>query len=408
MNSLYINASNPLAQVQKKEELVKLLDSIGEQLELSEAQHEQARGRYDAVGDWLARQGGLLSGAIISPQGSVALGTTTKPIHSNEFDVDLICFLPSMNLGHSAKQIKTAVQNGLLASQTYATMLIEKNRCWRLDYANQFHLDITPAITNPNCAKGGLLVPDRDNNQFKTTNPKGYANQFNQHYAKLAPNFSTALSHKEFSAKDEALGYVEAYPERQLSKPILSRIVQLLKRHRDVFYAEKPEQYLQFAPISIVITTLSAKSYEWCVKNEVYSNGYDLIVAVIKNMKRFIKITHDSNGNLVYFVENETTHGENFAERWNDEPRCASAFFEWHNFIVNRFESLPAINGVDAIGASLQETYKLTTTQRSVVLEPMIKSVNDSRSSGHLYANASGVSMAGAGILIPQNTFFGG
>jgi hypothetical protein len=354
----------------------------------------------------LARQGGLLSGAIIFPQGSVAIGTTTKPVYTNEFDVDLVCFLPNMHMGHTAAQIKTTVRDGLLKHQTYAAMLSEKNRCCRLNYANQFHLDITPAILNPYCTMGGLLVPDRDNNQLKTTNPKGYANRF-EHYAKLSPIFSAALRHKEFSAMDEALGHVEAYPERQLSKPILNRIVQLLKRHRDVFYAEKPVEYLKFAPISIVITTLAAKSYEWCVNNEVFSNGYDLIVAVIKNMTRFIRVIRNDRGNIEYFVENETTHGENFAERWNDDPCFAGAFYEWHNFIVNRFESLPATDGLDAIGASLQKTYKLTATQQSAVIEPMIKRVSDARNNGRLYATESGVSVSAAGVLIPKNTFFG-
>jgi hypothetical protein len=406
MNAPYFNVGNQLALVQKKEELVKLLDAVGRELELSDAQHEQARSRYEAVGDFLASQGGLLAEAKISPQGSVALGTTTKPINTNEFDVDLICLLPNM-LGHTAAEIKAAVRNGLLASPVYARMLIEKNRCWRLDYANQFHLDITPAVLNLHCTKGGLLVPDRENNQLKPTNPKGYANRFNDYYAKLTPTFSAALRHKEFSAMDESLGHVEAYPERQLSKPILNRIVQLLKRHRDVFYAEKPDEYLKFAPISIVITTLAAKSYEWCVKNEVFSSGYDLIVAVIKNMRSFINVTRNNSGNLEYSVENETTRGENFAERWNDDPRFAGAFYEWHNFIVDRFESLPVTDGLDAIGASLQETYRLTATQRSAIVEPMIQRVNSSRNSGRLYATSSGVSVASAGILIPKNTFFG-
>ena len=31
-------------------------------------------------------------------------------------------------------------------------------RCWRLSYANEFHMDITPSIPNPNCRFGGELV----------------------------------------------------------------------------------------------------------------------------------------------------------------------------------------------------------------------------------------------------------
>jgi len=31
-----------------------------------------------------------------------------------------------------------------------------------LNYANEFHMDITPSIMNPECTNGGELVPDKE------------------------------------------------------------------------------------------------------------------------------------------------------------------------------------------------------------------------------------------------------
>ena len=31
-----------------------------------------------------------------------------------------------------------------------------------------------------------------------------------------------------------------------------------------------------------------------------------------------------------WYIWNETTHGENFAEKWNRRPERAEAFFAWH------------------------------------------------------------------------------
>jgi hypothetical protein len=91
-------------------------------------------------------------------------------------------------------------------------MLEEKQRCWRLCYANEFHLDITPSIRNPGCGNGGELVPDRALAAWKPTNPKGYAARFEQHAA-LRPRLT--LREAAIAAKRAD---VEDFPEQEMRK----------------------------------------------------------------------------------------------------------------------------------------------------------------------------------------------
>src|SRR6266516_7825899 len=104
----------------------------------------------------------------------------------------------------------------------YAPILEEKPRCWRLNYANEFHLDITPSIRNPLCAAGGELVPDRDLRDWKPTNPKGYRALFERR-ASLQPRF------RRVAVEEGKRADVEPFPARMQVKGVLRRALQLAK-----------------------------------------------------------------------------------------------------------------------------------------------------------------------------------
>jgi hypothetical protein len=92
--------------------------------------------------------------------------------------------------------------------------------------------------------------------------------------------------------------------------------VQLLKHHRDIYFEHITEEVV---PISIIITTLAARSYEYCVKMSPFDTELDVLLATIRKMPDFIE-RPVLEGRVVYWVPNETTQGENFADRWNTEP----------------------------------------------------------------------------------------
>lgn len=96
----------------------------------------------------------LLKAMGIFLQGSTAIGTTVKPIGSNEHDVDLQPTRHISNRVELAAALKKAIGDRLKANGHYKPLLVEMARCWRLVYANEFHMDITPSILKPKLLYG--------------------------------------------------------------------------------------------------------------------------------------------------------------------------------------------------------------------------------------------------------------
>lgn len=79
--------------------LIGALERMCATFEISPSQSSLARERYEGVGGWLAGSDDPLLKAIgIFLQGSTAIGTTVKPIGSNEHDVDLVAHVPGLGI----------------------------------------------------------------------------------------------------------------------------------------------------------------------------------------------------------------------------------------------------------------------------------------------------------------------
>ncbi|MBI5115056.1 nucleotidyltransferase [Candidatus Poribacteria bacterium] len=378
-------------------ERMTLLQLIGHELDLTETQRETAQSRYEAVGNWIA--GGAapeLELAVISPQGSIALGTATKPIGSNEFDVDLICHLAHVTRTTQPWAVKHLVGERLRQNAGYAEMLKEKQRCWRLNYAGEFHLDITPSIPNPECSNGGELVPDKKLREWKPTNPKGYRARFEQ-YAAIEPSFEVQFA----EARKRAT--VEPLPQGG-GKNTLQLIVQICKRHRDIHFLTRDRD---LAPVSIILTTLAAWSYAHCARAKPYSSELALLIDVVMAMPLFIEHqAHD--GRTYYLIPNETTSGENFADKWNTDPRLVVAFFDWHSALLKALADVQELRGIDQLGKSLSESFGENIVTPAVArLTGMVTSARR----GGLLSVAPGLGLTvgrDRGVAVRSNTFFGG
>lgn len=382
----------------RKAEVYSLLDQICQALELTAAQLDAARTSYEAVAAWLSESGNpLLKWIDIYAHGSTGLGTTVKPIGREDFDVDLICKVLCFTADRPPAELKRIVGDRLKENARYAAMLEEKKRCWRLSYAREYHLDISPTINNANCGNGGELVPDKKLREFKPTNPRGYKALFERRAA-LMP---ALRMQKALAAEDRAA--VEPFPVHGTAKGILRRTVQILKRHRDVHFMTVTED---IAPISIVVTTLAAQSYEYCVKSFVFDSELDVLIATVRLMPHFID-KPVVNGRRIYVVANETTVGENFAERWNSEPARVAAFYEWHAKALEDLENLPDLQGIDLIGKRLEES--LGSVVRKVI-DARTASISQARADKKLFvAPTVGLTLANAAGATPvrSNTFFG-
>ncbi|MBA7581199.1 hypothetical protein ES708_23101 [subsurface metagenome] len=93
--------------------------------------------------------------------------------------------------------------------------------------------------------------------------------------------------------------------------------MQILKRHRDIFFSKKQEKY---KPISIIITTLAAKIYQG--QEDIYITLSDILNGINEDI---VKLDGKFN------IPNPANPEENFADKWNEDEKLSLAFFDWIN-----------------------------------------------------------------------------
>lgn len=402
MNALTPFVAHSDRRLLRKNGTVGILERLCAIIEPTNTQKDNAKDKYEAVGSWLADAPQyLFSAARTSPQGSFALGTATKPLTGLEYDVDLLCRFTAFAGGLGPVDLKRLLGDRLRENGIYRFILQEMPRCWRLNFEGEFHMDITPSIPNAACRNGGELVPDRKLRAWKPTNPSGYLKLFEKRAA-LIPMMRLQ---KALAAMDSR-GTVDPFPEHIGFKGILRRIVQLLKRHRDIYFETADES---LRPISVILTTLAARAYEFCVGKYTFDSEFDVMLAVIRAMPYYIE-SSTQHGKPQWYVANETTDGENFAEKWNLYPERAVAFFEWHRKILADVERLVTLEGSDQVAKSLAQAFGSQPVDQ--VVTAMAEEVNSARQHGMLSV-APKIGIVTGAFAVPQaapvrsNTFYG-
>jgi hypothetical protein len=117
---------------------------------------------------------------------------------------------------------------------------------------------------------------------------------------------------------------VDDIPTYRARVPLQSA-VQLLKYHRDVMFADDSED----KPISIIITTLAARSYN----NEL--DVTDALRVILRDMD-----SHIEQQQGVDWIPNPTNGLENFADRWIQYPRRRENFHKWLKAVREDFDRI--------------------------------------------------------------------
>lgn len=387
----------------RDEQLIGLIENACVMLELSPTQEEAAKRRYEGVGEWLAASDDPhLASVSIRLQGSVAIRTTVKPIGTNEYDVDLIAHVRDLDATLSPAELKARIGARLRENGNYSPLLEEMPRCWRMNYANEFHMDITPSIPNPTCGMGGELVPDKTLKTWKPSNSQGYRAKFDRR-AEMLPRLELTKGMATDSMRADA--DIEPYPDNSGFKGILRRIVQIAKRHRDIHFIDEDPC---LAPLSIIITTLASRAYEYCVPNFVYGSEMELLCDVFRRMPDMMQSTV-VDGKVHWAIWNQTTAGENFAEKWNKDPRRAVAFHSWHSQALSDLEKLKTAQGLDEIRRLLGGVFGNAPAAKAV--DDLTDRVTAARAISRLSVTRSAGLVAGtaaaAATPVRANTFFG-
>jgi len=344
-----------MTEPERRRGLERILDSLADQLDVAPAKYADAKKRYDAVGSWLGADDSELAPyhPDVYPQGSFALGTAVQPLGDDDYDVDAVCLLDLSADMVTQEQLKEMVGKRLRAHRTYMRMLDPPDggrRCWKLRYADEsrFHLDVLPAIPDEygwllsmgiprEHARHAICITDMStwgtDRRWPKSNPRGFAQWFRA-------RMLVALEQRRRAVAMEKRAEVTQIPDYEVRTP-LQRVIQLLKRHRDVRYRGDEDR-----PISIIITTLAARAYD----NE--DSLVEALLNVVPGMRAAIETR-----NGVHWVENPVNLRENFADRWVDEPRKAQLFLDWLTAVEREHAELLTGRGFAQVGDYLVKSY---------------------------------------------------
>lgn len=311
-----------------------LLKVVVKAIIIPSSYYERASKRHKSLGEWLCRPESTLKtySPAVHLQGSFRYGTVTRPLNPNaEYDLDNVTTLQIAKSVFSQRQIKEMFGVEIQAYADAHGMLTpaeNKNRCWRLAYADEvrFHLDALPCLPEDasiintlqaqgvpgDWAKRAVAITDkrhRDYDRVSTdllsSNPRGFAHFFIDCAKQVAQDRIKGLVEKRIYAS------VDDVPPYEWQTP-LQQSIQLLKRHRDVMFERDPS----VAPISMIITNLAARAY----------HGEDKLWPAVMNI---VNLMPNHVRPLRPYVPNPANPNEDYADRWAGSPDLRSNFYLW-------------------------------------------------------------------------------
>jgi hypothetical protein len=369
----------------------RLLTSTVQEMDIPPDLRRAATAEYQRVGEWLASHTDAEDGWFVHPQGSFLLNTVVLPIWGDDYDVDTVCRRALTKQETTQAKLKLEVGESL---QMYKAMqsgpgapraVKERNRCWTLCYPAElrFHLDVLPAIPNPEGGENAILITDRELRNWQFSDPLAYAAWFK------------AQSELEFIQKRMVLAEAartppQAIPDWQV-KTTLHEVVQVLKAHRNEHFRDE----LDMRPASILITTLAAHAY----RGE--QNLMDAVLDAVELMPQYIQETDEGP-----LVANPVEPRENFADRWSNEPKLERRFEEWLETLAEDVSEASSEHGLQKVAVRLSESFGEQPVQKA--MEDLGETYKAARVRGGLKFGASTGVLSSAGELpVREHGFFG-
>ena len=400
--------------VEKRKELNNLFQQIAEGLDITETQFNNLVRSYNVVGKYLEDDDTFKTyHPVVTPQGSLRLGTIIQPItEDGDIDVDLVYRLNGKSAIWTQKDIKLLVGKRLKEDGTYNGMLVkeEGRRCWTLLYRQdsdnakeRYHMDILPSVSDTEFNRrfesirnreyspqtvdqiAIRITDNKDPNYERSTditewlksNPDGYAMWFAYRCKSM-----TEKRENLFEAVMPIGKYIK-------EKTILQRIVQILKRHRDIMFKDNEDK-----PISIIITTLAARAYNG--ESSLLEGLYN----VVGSMESYIK--RNPNGDLV--ISNPVNPEENFADKWPTHPERKENFFKWLRQVKADLNNIINATGLqlrENVGSSFGEDFSKKMFNR------IADQHKQSAINAGIKVGTTGVLGSVGKTLNAKNTFFG-
>lgn len=361
-----------------------LLLGICEKLQLSPSLYEQANERYLTIAKTIQNDTAFQYIPLsIYPQGSFRLKTTVKPYNDEEYDLDFVAEISSKS-SMTPKQLYDHIYRILKNDGTHNEMVEQKSRCIRVNYANDFHLDIMPGkLINESTHE--IIVPDKElQNWYHHSNPIGFANWF-EHQARTRILL-------EMSAMQRSDFDVQKVSEQEIASKLepLRRAVQLVKRYRDIYCDKNGTEPVR----SIVICTLMG---------QVSSYSGDTL-KIIQNFCDYVNKLIANNPIIPFDVKNPVVD-EILTEKWH-EGNNYQDFVAMMKSLTEDVINLRSYSYNSDANALIKKMFGESIT--NLVIKDYAKRLTESRNKGEISINSNGIiSTNSLGIPIKKNTFYG-
>jgi hypothetical protein len=294
-------------------------------------------------------------------QGSYALNTAVCPQGDGEFDVDVIL---SLNLKSSAGILDNAydtinwLAQRLKKSARYGDKVKIKNKCLRLNYAGEFHMDITPSHCDGD-TDGVLLVPPH----WKESHPKGYKKWCKQVHKSSGETFY--------------------------------QVTKMLKWWRNIHFGDDGQ------PRSIILTTL--------VGMHIPSQSESYDEALLNTMLAIDSFLQDQT--LVPRICNPSLKSENLAQNWSYGDFCSfkDKFQKATKKAIEAFSEEDEDKTLDLWNS--EDLFNDTFPKSKRALTAEAAAFNSALNTGTLAVTSAGFvsrTLSSNAIKVPTTKFFGG
>ena len=384
----------------QQQQLGQLLDYTAQELDIPADLDTELTAEYSRLGEWLRADNAKRfdTDSDLYTQGSRRLGTLVRPVNDeDDYDIDVVYLRHLAKSGITQEELKQQAGDQLRQytrelreSEGRQVSLLEKQRCWRVQFGDRYHMDVLPALpdeqayaNNDRHHEHGIIITDKDLVRWQPSNPKGYALWFESRMQVVL------MESRQAKAKAASVD-VEDVPEHAVRTP-LHRVVQLLKRHRDLRYDGNPDD----KPISVIITTLAARAYQ----NE--TDVYQAMDTVTRQMQGLVE-RRDGR----WWIPNPVAPKENFADKWVDNPQRADRFIEWIEQVRDDVDRAMRATGIHKSASILGESFG--SSAASGAARRFGDSMMEARDSNKLKvsANSATLGATGANTVVPH-TFFG-
>jgi hypothetical protein len=258
---------------------------------LNQTRLDQLDARVGAIVSYLKADEGI--GPLLVdhiPQGSWAHRTIIRPVQPNdEFDADFLVLLNEVEewSAHPTQYIQN-LRAAFKRSTTYVDMVRSKNRCVRIVYANDCHIDVVPHLVLEN---GRQVIVTSDEDEFEDTNPQG---------------FTAWMKEKD-----------------DLANRNLRKVIRLLKYLRD--------SKQTFSVPSVILTTMLGERVQAWDEANRYADIPTTLLNIMLDLKAWLSLYA-----TMPLIDDPSCPGTNFNHRW-DQDRYAN-FRKWMSFYADRIE----------------------------------------------------------------------